>query len=154
MRSRPPQPLMTPMPSSTPLAPQTSPRHGRRSQPRERTSTSGPRLDANSLLAAELAAELTLELHEVLHVRMRPERFCGRGLDRGQRLAREAAITVELLHEELGPGDGSLGDGVVSARDDTLHALCLGECGSIGRVCVCADGKLLEMRRCVLQGRE
>ena len=71
----------------------------------------------------QLSAELTLQANELLYVRMFPEGVRRGGLDDGQRLAACPAVAVELLQEEFGSRDAGLGDGEVTACDDTLETL-------------------------------
>ena len=74
-----------------------------------------------------LAAQLALYADDVLGMRVLPQRRRHRRLDRGQGLARAAAVAVELLEQRLRARDRGLGDGEVRACHDALQPLGLGE---------------------------
>ena len=101
------------------------------------------------LFGGDLAAELALDRNELLDVRVHPERVGGGGRDGRQRLAREPAVAVQLLEQELGAGDGRLRDREVAARDDALQALRLGQERRVGER---RGGELEELCAGVLVG--
>ena len=78
-----------------------------------------------------LPAKLALQPEQVLRVRVLPDRLLLRVGEGVQGLAREPAVAVLLLDEELHARDRRLGDGEVRAGSDALDVEGLLELGGV-----------------------